>query len=158
MFIGRSFRIQGQGVKCLLSCCGFVLFLQPLKERRSGMKKLALIVMMFGLLGIGSAYAQEFTLKSSDLSGQLTENQVFSGFGCNGKNISPSLTWVHAPKTQKALRLPYMILTPRQGAGGGTGLFLTSPPTPMNLHIFHDKATLSSLLASGSLGSAILEE
>jgi len=48
------------------------------------MKKLALIVVVFGILGFGSVYAQEFTLKSNDLGGQLTETQVFSGFGCNG--------------------------------------------------------------------------
>ncbi len=66
------------------------------------MKKIFLIVFMFGLLGIGSVYAQEFTLKSKDLSGQLTENQVFSGFGCHGKNISPSLKWINAPKNTKS--------------------------------------------------------
>lgn len=66
------------------------------------MKKLALIVVVFGLLNIGSVCAQEFTLKSDDLSGQLTETQVFSGFGCNGKNISPSLKWIDAPKNTKS--------------------------------------------------------
>ena len=66
------------------------------------MKKFALIVVVFGLLGFGSIHAQEFTLKSDDLSGQLTETQVFSGFGCTGKNISPSLKWINAPKDTKS--------------------------------------------------------
>jgi len=48
-------------------------------------------------------YAQEFTLKSDDLSGQLTETQVFSGFGCTGKNISPALKWINAPKGTKSI-------------------------------------------------------
>ena len=52
------------------------------------MKKITLIMIVLGIFGIESAYAQVFTLKSMDLGGQLTENQVFSGFGCTGKNIS----------------------------------------------------------------------
>ena len=43
------------------------------------MKKFVIFVIVFGLLSIGSVCAQEFTLKSDDLSGQLTETQVFSG-------------------------------------------------------------------------------
>lgn len=66
------------------------------------MKKFALIIIVFGGLGISSVYAQNFTLKSNHLSGQLTESQVFSGFGCNGKNISPHLKWMDAPKTTKS--------------------------------------------------------
>jgi Raf kinase inhibitor-like YbhB/YbcL family protein len=66
------------------------------------MKRLALVVVVFGLLGIGSAYGQGFTLKSPDFGGQLTETQVFSGFGCTGKNISPSLQWSHAPDNTKS--------------------------------------------------------
>ncbi len=66
------------------------------------MKKLSLIIIVLGVFGFGSVCAQEFTLKSNDLSGQLTEAQVFSGFGCTGKNISPHLTWVHAPKGTKS--------------------------------------------------------
>ena len=67
------------------------------------MKKIALIVAMFGMLGVESVHAQGFTLKSDDFSGQLTQNQVFSGFGCTGKNISPSLKWLDAPRDAKKL-------------------------------------------------------
>lgn len=69
------------------------------------MKNLVIFVVVLGLLGIGSVYAQEFTLKSDDLSGQLTETQVFSGFGCTGKNISPSLKWINAPKDTRSFTL-----------------------------------------------------
>jgi Raf kinase inhibitor-like YbhB/YbcL family protein len=69
------------------------------------MKNLVIFVVVLGLLGIGSVYAQEFTLKSDDLSGQLTETQVFSGFGCTGKNISPSLKWINAPKDTKSFAI-----------------------------------------------------
>ena len=66
------------------------------------MKRLVLIIAILGFFGIESVYAQNFTLESKDLSGQLTARQVFSGFGCSGKNISPSLKWVDAPKDTKS--------------------------------------------------------
>ena len=66
------------------------------------MKKIALIMAVVGVFFIGNAAAQEFTLQSDDMAGQLTEKQVFLGFGCNGKNISPSLKWVNAPQYTKS--------------------------------------------------------
>lgn len=48
------------------------------------------------------ALASGFTLVSSDLGGQLTEQQVFSGFGCQGQNISPALKWSNAPAGTKS--------------------------------------------------------
>lgn len=43
-----------------------------------------------------------FTLSSSDLGGQATEDQVFNGFGCTGRNLSPALSWVHPPAGTKS--------------------------------------------------------
>ena len=45
---------------------------------------------------------QGFTLESDNLDGQLTEDQVFDGFGYNGKNISPHLRWRNAPTNTKS--------------------------------------------------------
>jgi Raf kinase inhibitor-like YbhB/YbcL family protein len=69
------------------------------------MKRLFFFMIVVGLISLGSASAQEFTLKSADLGGQLTETQVFSGFGCHGKNISPALQWSNAPKGTKSFAL-----------------------------------------------------
>jgi Raf kinase inhibitor-like YbhB/YbcL family protein len=66
------------------------------------MKKLMLIVMVFTMLLAAHTWAQEFTLTSNDLQGQLTQYQVFSGFGCSGMNISPSLKWINAPSNTKS--------------------------------------------------------
>ena len=66
------------------------------------MKKFMFIVVVAVILFTGNANAQQFTLKSDDLGGQLTESQVFSGFGCSGKNISPSLKWINAPANTKS--------------------------------------------------------
>ncbi|GGD45831.1 kinase inhibitor Raf [Malaciobacter pacificus] len=50
-------------------------------------------------------FANNFTLTSSDLKGQLTNTQVFNGFGCEGENISPQLSWSDAPKGTKSFAL-----------------------------------------------------
>ena len=49
--------------------------------------------------------ADNFTLSSSDLQGQLTLKQVFNGFGCTGENISPELSWKDAPKGTKSFAI-----------------------------------------------------
>ncbi len=74
-------------------------------ERRPLMKKVILGSVFLGLVCITASYAGEFTLKSDQINGQLTMDQVFSGFGCTGKNISPSLKWTDAPKGTKSFAL-----------------------------------------------------
>ena len=46
---------------------------------------------------------QTFTLKSNEFGGQATEDQVFNGFGCNGKNLSLQLFWENPPASTKSL-------------------------------------------------------
>lgn len=57
-------------------------------------------VMLF--MSITSAKSQTFTLKSNDISGQLTNKQVFAGFGREGENIWPQLFWENIPKGTKS--------------------------------------------------------
>ncbi|MCG3664308.1 YbhB/YbcL family Raf kinase inhibitor-like protein [Aliarcobacter butzleri] len=49
--------------------------------------------------------ADNFTLTSSELKGQLTKKQEFNGFGCSGENISPQLSWQNAPKGTKSFAI-----------------------------------------------------
>ncbi|OFX22559.1 MAG: hypothetical protein A2V77_14245 [Anaeromyxobacter sp. RBG_16_69_14] len=48
--------------------------------------------------------AGKFVLESADVKpgGQLTEQQVFKGFGCSGANVSPQLSWKNAPEGVKS--------------------------------------------------------
>jgi Raf kinase inhibitor-like YbhB/YbcL family protein len=46
--------------------------------------------------------AQTFTVTSTSVGGQATDEQVFNGFGCTGKNISPQLSWANAPAGTKS--------------------------------------------------------
>ncbi len=49
-----------------------------------------------------NAQAEGFYLSSSDVQGQISNDQVFSSFGCTGKNISPQLSWKNAPAGTKS--------------------------------------------------------
>jgi len=46
--------------------------------------------------------AEGFYLSSTDVQGQIGNDQVFNSFGCTGKNISPQLHWQNAPKGTKS--------------------------------------------------------
>jgi Raf kinase inhibitor-like YbhB/YbcL family protein len=61
--------------------------------------------------------ADNFTLSSSDLEGQLTSKQGFNGFGCTGENISPELSWKDAPKGTKSFAVT--IYDPDAPTGSG---------------------------------------
>lgn len=47
-------------------------------------------------------HAEGFTLSSPEIAGQLSNRQVFNGFGCCGENISPKLSWENAPAGTKS--------------------------------------------------------
>lgn len=49
-------------------------------------------------------FAADFRVSSPELkeNGKIGHEQVFSGFGCTGGNVSPALQWHHAPKETKS--------------------------------------------------------
>jgi Raf kinase inhibitor-like YbhB/YbcL family protein len=51
-----------------------------------------------------AAHAGGFALHSPTVkaNSHLTQDQVFNGFGCSGKNVSPALKWSGAPKDTKS--------------------------------------------------------
>lgn len=65
------------------------------------MKKILTVIVSAALLA-AAVYAEGFTLKSPDLAGQLSMEQVYNGFGCRGKNVSPKLEWSGAPEGTKS--------------------------------------------------------
>jgi Raf kinase inhibitor-like YbhB/YbcL family protein len=58
-------------------------------------------------VAVGSAGAAEFKLASPSIApgSTLTDAQVFNGFGCTGRNISPELRWSGAPAATKGFAL-----------------------------------------------------
>ncbi len=51
--------------------------------------------------------AEKFNIKSSEVKENqtITNRHVFNGFGCNGDNISPQISWQNAPKDTKSFAL-----------------------------------------------------
>src|ERR1700690_1614783 len=74
---------------------GMKLDLNNTLERRIIMKKMFIAAGLALFLCANIAGAEVFTLKSDQIGGQLTIDQVYSGFGCTGKNISPQLSWMN---------------------------------------------------------------
>lgn len=74
------------------------------------MKKLLLAVsvaIMSVSAGSVGVRAADFTLSSPDIQEQqrLPESMVFKGFGCEGGNVSPALSWAGAPEGTKSFAI-----------------------------------------------------
>jgi len=97
------------------------------------MKKIVFLSGLAVLFLAGIAAAQEFTLKSDQIGGQLTIDQVFSGFGCTGKNISPALKWSDAPKTAKSFAVTVYDPDAPTGSGWWHWVIFNIPQTVTEL-------------------------
>ena len=62
--------------------------------------------------------SRQFALTSTDFepNGTISMEQVFGGFGCTGKNISPALSWSGAPEGAKSFAL--LVHDPDAPTGG----------------------------------------
>ncbi len=74
--------------------------------------------LVIGSAVAGSACAGGFKLGSDDIKrdGRIADEQVFAGFGCTGKNISPALKWSGAPTGTKSFAL--LVHDPDAPTGG----------------------------------------
>ena len=61
-----------------------------------------LLVLINALFISGSIYAEGFILTSKDVKGQLSVANVLNGFGCDGENTSPKLSWTGTPEGSKS--------------------------------------------------------
>jgi len=93
------------------------------------MKKI-LLVLAFSFI---SLFADNFTLKSDTLKGQLTKTQKFKGFGCTGENISPHLSWENAPKGTKSFAVTVYDPDAPTGSGWWHWLVFDIPKDTMSL-------------------------
>jgi Raf kinase inhibitor-like YbhB/YbcL family protein len=65
-----------------------------------------IIVLAITMILVSSlSFAQNFVLKSKDIGGQMTLQQVLNGFGCTGKNLSPQLSWENPPSATKSFAI-----------------------------------------------------
>ncbi|MGA7195812.1 MAG: YbhB/YbcL family Raf kinase inhibitor-like protein [Roseiarcus sp.] len=96
-----------------------------------------------GVLSVSAANAMTLTSPDIKPGGKIADEQVFNGWDCTGKNVSPALAWSGAPKGTKSFavsvydpdaptgsgfwhwwvaNLPPDATGLPKGAGGGTGL------------------------------------
>lgn len=71
------------------------------------MKSLKAVFLAVVFAAASPAWAENFSLHSPTIKdkGTLSIEQVFNGFGCEGKNISPALVWKNAPKNTQSFAL-----------------------------------------------------
>jgi len=64
----------------------------------------SLVTLCVAMLSCAALAAERFTLESAEVKPDSTvaDAHVFKGFGCDGGNISPSLTWKNAPAGTKS--------------------------------------------------------
>ena len=77
--------------------------------------------------------AQTFTLKSPDVGGQATNQQVFNGFGCSGANISPQLIWENVPRGTQSFAVTMYDPDAPTGSGWWHWLMFDIPKTSTKL-------------------------
>lgn len=91
-----------------------------------------------------------FRLSSTDFraGGTLSMEQVYDGFGCTGRNVSPALNWSGAPAGTKSFALLCQDPdAPTGGAGWWHWLMLNIPPSATGLAKDAGKADGSNLPA-----------
>ena len=68
--------------------------------------RVAALVIVATFLSSSAVHAQQFKLSSPDIkpNASIAEEQVFNGFGCSGKNISPALQWFRCAERREGLR------------------------------------------------------
>jgi phosphatidylethanolamine-binding protein (PEBP) family uncharacterized protein len=81
------------------------------------MRAIVFLYVVFSV--ITQAQAADFSVssKSYKMDGPVPDLNVFSGFGCSGKNLSPELTWTNPPEGTKSFAVT--IYDPDAPTGSG---------------------------------------
>ena len=104
-----------------------------LSPRLAGIAALALAM----VIGAGAASDGSFRLRSPTVAanGKLSNDQVYSGFGCSGKNISPALTWRGAPDGTKSFAVTVYDPDAPTGSGWWHWVVYNIPATATGLPV-----------------------
>lgn len=130
----------------------FTSKLLTLIDKEGLMKTLFRLMFSSAIVLISFSYGEGFTLTSPDISGQLSQQQVFAGFGCDGQNISPRLSWENAPAGTKSFAVTVYDPDAPTGAGWWHWLIFNIPSDVTSLEL--DAGNVESGLApEGSVQS-----
>ncbi|WP_028580804.1 YbhB/YbcL family Raf kinase inhibitor-like protein [Desulfogranum japonicum] len=108
------------------------------------MKRILGCILLLMFVTCAPTFAKEFTLTSPQLSpdGTMQEEQVFNGFGCSGKNISPQLDWFGAPEGTKSFALTVFDPDAPTGSGWWHWVVFNIPATVHGLPLGMNQETL----------------
>jgi len=67
-------------------------------EYKGGVMRRVIILLFFFTSFYASSLAGDFALKSRDIHGQARSAIMLNGFGCDGQNLSPELSWSNVPE------------------------------------------------------------
>ncbi|MCU0648312.1 MAG: YbhB/YbcL family Raf kinase inhibitor-like protein [Gemmatimonadaceae bacterium] len=97
-------------------------------------RSLCLLVMLASSLA-AQPRAARFALTSAELSGtaRIPDAHVFTGFGCSGGNVSPSLSWSNAPAGTKSFALTMYDPDAPTGSGWWHWVVYNIPATTTSL-------------------------
>ena len=87
--------------------------------RMAGAALAAAVLATFTAAADPATATGKFTLTSPEIKGggKIAAAQVFNGFGCQGANVSPALSWSGAPKDTQSFAL--MVHDPDAPTGSG---------------------------------------
>ena len=102
-------------------------------------------------LSFEASAASTFRLTSADIPAnlQLTQKQVFKGFGCSGDNISPQLSWQNPPTDAKSFAIT--LFDPDAPTGSGWWHW-TIVNIPAQVHTLPGRASMDKLPAGAVQG------
>jgi phosphatidylethanolamine-binding protein (PEBP) family uncharacterized protein len=114
-----------------------------MKRRLCGALASALVIAA-AAVSAADAPAAKFTLTSPDIAagGRIADAQVFNGFGCQGGNLSPALSWSQAPKGTQSFAL--LVHDPDAPTGSGWWHWL----------VYNIPANVTSLAGGADFGSS----
>jgi hypothetical protein len=132
--MGKSFLMFQTGVKHLKYIGSQWIRKQSIIQEKIMKKRLLSLVVGISFLAAASfVYAEGFTLSSPDLAGQLSNQQIFNGFGCSGENISPQLNWKNAPAGTKSFAVTVYDPDAPTGSGWWHWVIYDIPATVQSL-------------------------
>jgi Raf kinase inhibitor-like YbhB/YbcL family protein len=90
-------------------------------------------VVLGGLACAGAASALTLTSPDIKAGGKISDEQVANVFGCEGKNISPALSWSGAPKGTKSFAISIYDPDAPTGSGFWHWVVVNIPPDVTSL-------------------------
>ena len=97
----------------------------------------SLVLLCLASLSLAAFAAEPFALQSAEIkpNSTIAEAQVFRGFGCEGGNVSPSLSWKNAPPGTKSFAVTVYDPDAPTGSGWWHWVVFNIPPDVMALPV-----------------------